>query len=97
MADPADWQLIKCKVPKEDREYVDRRAVPLNNNRSEAMRRIIHDSRRLRHDLRAKISALDMMERCIETNAATITDLQTWIREIREELNTMVREAAEAG
>jgi hypothetical protein len=83
--------LLHVWVQAEDREYLDRRAsADAGGDRAAALRRVIAEARTLRHDLRGKLAALDLIETCLATGAMTQQELAPLIAEIRREMRAMI-------
>ena len=93
--------LLEVWVRPEDREYLDHRAAEADDggaagDRAAALRRVIAEARTLRHALRGKIAALDLIELCLTTDAMTREELVPLIAEIRREMREMI-EGVDAG
>ena len=89
-------QLTLSVLP-DDRDYLDRRAAAdCGGDRSAALRRVIAEARMLRHDLRGKIGALDLIEMCLTSDAMTRDEAARLIADLRRELREMIEAASRA-
>lgn len=84
-----------CANPQ-DADYLHRRAdSECGGDRAVAFGRVVAEARMLRHDLRGKLGALDLIEMCLTSDAMTRHEAAELIANLREEIRAMLRRAGD--
>ena len=95
--DAGEHLQLTLSVLPDDRDYLDRRAAAdCGGDRSVALRRVIAEARMLRHDLRGKLGALDLIEMCLTSDAMTKDEAARLIADLRREMREMIDTASPA-
>ena len=84
-------QLTLCLLP-EYRDYLELRAAnDFGVDHSAALRRVVAEARTLRHDMRGKLAALDLIEVCLTSDASSTDEAAQLIAGLRREMREMLR------
>ena len=83
---------LELSATSSDADYLHRRAeAECGGDQSVAFGRVVTEARMLRHDLRGKLGALDLIEMCLTSDAMTKHEAAELIANLRSEIRAMLR------